>query len=424
YIPDPSSNDYIFRLNENIPIFIFMAIIVALFLGLTVSAEEIFRDRKILSREQFLNLSKSSYLSSKVLILLFISAIQSILFVIIANSILEIRGMYFEYWFMLFITAVCANMLGLNISASFNSAVTIYIIIPLLMIPMMILSGAMFPFDKLNRSISSIEKVPMIAEIMPTKWSYEALMVNQYKNNEFEQYFYDLKKQESQANFKQVYYIPEIEKSLEYVGNHINAGSEPENMDKFRDELSLLRNELEEEAERTGVSFQSVSRVRADSVNRQVLTDIKDFIGALEKHYQQEFDEANKKLDNIRSYLTENKPAVYRKIKDNHFNESVSDQVKKVFEKNKIIRYKNELIQHIDPIYHDPEVEGFLSFRSHFFAPRKHFMGNFFGTYWFNIGIIVLMAAILYAALYYNLLYKLLNLPQKMKLKQIIFRKT
>jgi len=55
-------------------------------------------------------------------------------------------------------------MLGLNISASFNSAITIYIIIPLLIIPMMVLSGAMFPFDKLNRKIGSVEKVPFIAE--------------------------------------------------------------------------------------------------------------------------------------------------------------------------------------------------------------------------------------------------------------------
>ncbi len=59
YIPDPDSNIYIFAENENIPIYIFMSIIVALFLGLTISAEEIFRDRKILKRERFLNLSRS-----------------------------------------------------------------------------------------------------------------------------------------------------------------------------------------------------------------------------------------------------------------------------------------------------------------------------------------------------------------------------
>jgi len=423
YVPDPTSGNYIFRLNENIPIFIFMSIIVALFLGLTVSAEEIFRDRKILRREQFLNLSKSSYLSSKVVILILISAIQSFLFVLIANSILEIKGMYFEYWFALFITAVCANMLGLNISASFNSAVTIYIIIPLLMIPMMILSGAMFPFDKLNRSISSVEKVPLIAEIMPTKWSYEALMVNQYKNNDYEEYFYDLKKQESQANFKQVYYLPELKNSLEYVENHLNENHNPGPNEKFTKELNLLKNELEEEAEKTDISLQEASQLEADSINRQVISGIRDFIGKLEKHYQNEFEQANQKLDNIRGYLTENKPKVYRRKKNNHFNESVADQVKKVFEKNKIIRYRDELIQHIDPIYNDPEVEGFFNFRAHFFAPRKHFMGNFFSTYWFNIAIIVLMAIILYAALYYNVLYKLLNLPQKVKLKELIFRK-
>jgi hypothetical protein len=172
YIADPKSNIYIFRENENIHIYIFMALIVALFLGLTVSAEEIFRDRKILKREAFLNLSRSSYLSSKIIILVGISAIQAFTFLIIANSILGIKGMLFHYWFVLFSTAVFANMLGLNISATFNSAVTIYILIPLLMIPMMILSGAMFSFDKLNKRVSSVGKVPIIAEFMVKKCSY------------------------------------------------------------------------------------------------------------------------------------------------------------------------------------------------------------------------------------------------------------
>src|SRR6056297_2612966 len=234
YIPDPTSSTYIFRENENIPIFIFMALIVALFLGLTVSAEEIFRDRKILKREAFLNLSKSSYLISKIFILFTISAIQSILFILIANNILGIREMYFEYWFAMFTTAAFANMLGLNVSASFNSAVTIYILIPLLMIPMMILSGAMFPFDKLNRTIGSVKRVPLIAEIMPTKWSYEALMVNQFKNNEFEKNFFEIEKRESSADFKRVYLVPELMDRVEYM---------QDNMYKF-DENAEIKKEI------------------------------------------------------------------------------------------------------------------------------------------------------------------------------------
>ena len=91
YIADPSSRIYIFRENENIPVYIFMSLIVALFLGLIVGAEEIFRDRKLLKREAFLSLSRSGYLLSKVFILILISAIQCLLFVIIANPILGIK---------------------------------------------------------------------------------------------------------------------------------------------------------------------------------------------------------------------------------------------------------------------------------------------------------------------------------------------
>ena len=95
---DNPDKSYAFFSNDNIPIYFFMSIIVALFMGLTVSAEEIFRDRKILKRERFLNLSKSSYLVSKIFVLFLISAIQTASFIIIGNLILEIKGMGLSYW--------------------------------------------------------------------------------------------------------------------------------------------------------------------------------------------------------------------------------------------------------------------------------------------------------------------------------------
>jgi len=116
-----------------------MAVIVALFMGLTVSAEEIIRDRKILKREKFLHLNRSSYIFSKISILFAISAIQTFLFVLVGNYLLEIRGMFFPHWVILFTTSCFANMLGLNVSSAFNSAVTIYILIPILLIPQLIL---------------------------------------------------------------------------------------------------------------------------------------------------------------------------------------------------------------------------------------------------------------------------------------------
>jgi len=91
-----SESGYVFMDNSNLPVYIFMSVIISIFVGLTVSAEEIIRDRKILTREKFLNLSWGSYLCSKVGILLVISAYQALAYVLLGNTILEIRGL--EYF--------------------------------------------------------------------------------------------------------------------------------------------------------------------------------------------------------------------------------------------------------------------------------------------------------------------------------------
>jgi ABC-type multidrug transport system ATPase subunit len=410
YIADPKSSVYIFRENENIPIYIFMSLIVALFIGLTVSAEEIFRDRKILKREAFLNLSKSSYLISKIIILFIISAIQSLLFVVIGNNILEIKGMTFAYWFALFSTAACANLIGLNVSASFNSAITIYIVIPLIMIPMMVLSGAMFSFNKLNRVIVSVEKVPWIAEIMPTKWSYEALMVHQFKDNRFQRQFYKVKKEESNADFKQVYLLPELNKRLAMVTNEFNSSGHIKNT---ANDLKLIKNELAKENILVPtLVFEQLNVLDTGKINTDLLNKLKLHLSKLNEYYSREFVIASTQRDNmILSYLEKN-PELYNRYKDEYTNESVEEDVRKVFEKNKMVEHNNELIQQIDPVYKDPFPRNWLSFRSHFFAPRKYFMGTYIDTYWFNIGFIWFLSIIFYINLYFDLLKKLFLLPR------------
>ena len=107
---DENIKGYIFKNNENVPAYMFMAVVVALFIGLTVSAEEIIRDRKIRKRESFLNLSKGSYLWSKITIMFVLSAVQTLTFVLVGNSILGIKGMYLDYWMILFTTSCFANI--------------------------------------------------------------------------------------------------------------------------------------------------------------------------------------------------------------------------------------------------------------------------------------------------------------------------
>lgn len=416
YIADPTSKIYIFRENENVPIYIFMSLIVALFLGLMVSAEEIIRDRKILKREEFLNLSRASYLVSKVALLFTISAIQCASFVLIANTILGIHDMNFYYWLALFSTAAFANMLGLNISASFNSAITIYIIIPLLMIPMMVLSGAMFNYDKLNRTVGSVDKVPVIADMMITKWAYEAMMVHQFKDNKFEKAFYQLEKDESNADFKQVHLIPELQKRMDAC---LTEFTEKGSIRDTNDDLILLRNEFVKELTvNKDLPFQHADAIEAAKFNAKMANSMQFFIEQMKDYYSRKFLEANQAKENIINIEMKKDPARYREYKNKYHNESLADAVRKVFEKNKILEYNHELVQQSDPIYKDPSISGIWSLRAHFYAPCKPFLGKYYDTFWYNIIVIWIFSSIMYLTLYFELLKKALDGLGNIKFKR------
>jgi len=436
YIPDPDSTVYIFSENENIPIYIFMSLIVSLFLGLTISAEEIFRDRKILKREHFLNLSRTSYLASKIAILILISSLQSVLFVAIANPILGIKGMFLHYWIALFATAFCANMLGLNISASFNSAITIYIVIPLLIIPMMVLSGAMFPFDKLNRKIGNVDKVPLIAEMMPTRWTYEALMVSQFKDNKYSKVVYDennetyfiLQKKISEADFNKVYRIPELRKALEtslfeYRNNPKNIGNQEELMinkqNRTFSKLELLTNELASFSRIYGIyPFKYSQYLTPYEFNPGIADSVSAYLNKMDEMFSKLSNSASDRRD--RFYNANDK--ILNQLRNDYYNFKLEEIVTKYYERKKILLYKNTLVQNTDPIYLDPARNGILGFRTHFYAPAKYFFGIKTDTFSFNIALVLLSTIFLYLALYYELLAKVVQFIEKFRFRKRLFK--
>ncbi|MFQ3574851.1 MAG: ATP-binding cassette domain-containing protein [Cytophagales bacterium] len=408
YVENPG-DEYHFGQNENVPAYLFMSIIVAIFMGLTVSAEEIIKDAKILKRETFLNLSRLSYINSKIILLFTMSAIQTLCFVLIGNWILGIEGMTFRYWLVLFTCASFANVLGLNISASFNSAVTIYIIIPLLLIPQMILSGAIFSFDKLNKTISSKDKVPFIADMMASRWAFEALAVTQFRDNKLKSKFYEMEQKESDANYKHVYWAPYLLSQIEDI-EELLVKKDEGYQQKVLNELVLIENEFKKEAKKNILfKYDEADFVNSRKFQYSAVQHLETNIKWLKEHYSNKFIEINDQKDLIVAKLVSSPELskLYFEMKRNHENESLSDLVKNVTAKNKIIEYEQKLIQKIDPIYRLPETEvSWLDFSAHLYAPKKHFMGKLHDTFFFNIAMIWLMSIFLYLALYFNLLRK------------------
>ncbi|HTF18997.1 MAG TPA: ATP-binding cassette domain-containing protein [Chryseolinea sp.] len=409
---DTVDAEYSFFNNSNIPVYFFMSVVVALFFGLTMSAEEIFRDRKILKREEFLNLSRSSYLLSKVFVMFMISAIQTLLFIVVGNSILEIPLTEFRYWLILFTCSCFANMLGLNISASFDSAVTIYILIPLLIIPQLLLSGVVISFDKFNPSVGKPVGVPLVGNIMASRWAFEAFMVTQFKDNPFQKQFYDLDKVIRESEYKKIYFIPALESRLAYSRQHRNEWQNP-NAGRMVSALSLLRNGIGGELESLNPGlFPEVSRLQVGKVDSVVLEKTEKFLVKLRQYYTNKMNTATAAREQQVLEMTKT-PALKVSFEDHRsrfVNKAVADAVENIASPDRIIEYDGELVQKIYPIYADgrrPRHK--LDFAANFYEPSKHFAGERINTLHFNLAVIWSMTATMFITLYLDVLKRVVR---------------
>jgi len=408
--------------NDNLPVYIFMSVIVAIFMGLTVSAEEIIKDRKILKREAFLNLSWSSYLLSKVVVQFILSAIQSLSFVIIGNTIMGIHGMYLEYWVVLFSSWAMANVMGLLISDSFKTVVTIYILIPFLVIPQIILSGIIVKFENLNPQISSPKRIPFYGEIIAARWAYEGLATYQFINNDYQKLFYEWDKIKSFSGLKTNFHLKELFNKLSYVENNLNDPDDAEIADKIRYNLKFMRTEIQDELSERLILHQYIKdaptftmkfleQLRPESINPEILAYTREYLEALNDFYRKLYKAANNELDKKTRSLNLDE---LQNLKYRHANKNLEEFVTNKKSFDYFIEYKGDMIQVRDPIYRDP-THSFI--KAHFYAPRKMFFGRFVPTLWINVVVIWFMTIVLYLFLYYRVLKKFLDFTERISQK-------
>ncbi|MEK6781595.1 MAG: ATP-binding cassette domain-containing protein [Bacteroidota bacterium] len=410
-VDDPFTSAYIFSKNLNMPAYFFMSVIVALFMGLSVSAEEIIRDRKILKREAFLHLSRSSYIFSKIGILFMISAIQTFLFVMVAHYILKIDGMLPIHWSILFTASCFANLLGLNISSAFNSAVTIYILIPILLIPQLILSGVVVKFDKLNPAIGNTATVPFVGDLMASRWAFEASMVAQYKDNAFEKKFYMYDKMMSESDYKKIYFIPQLESKLDFVNLHYN-NQDPVIRTEVNKALKLVRNEISNELAIVGrENFNGLDDLTHETYDSSVYRQTIDFVNRLEKYYIRQYNKADLLKDREVAELTRTieMEKKFESFRNAYQNEAITELVKNTSEPNRILEKDGKFVQKIYPIYKDPDPDHMVDFDAQFYMPKKHFLNRNIDTYYFNMGVIWFMTLSLVVTLYFEILLKIVD---------------
>lgn len=397
-----AGDSYTLQDNKNLPIYLFMAVVVAMFTGMSISAEEIFKDRRILERESFLNLSRLSYINSKVFYLIVLSAIQSIAFVLVGNYVLEIQGMTLYHWVILFSTSCFANLIGLNISSALNSIITIYILIPFILVPQLLLGGAMIKFDELHKSITRQEYVPFVGDVMASRWAYEALAVAQFKHNQYEKHFFAAEREASQASFVRSYVIPRLESMTTRI---IRDSSR---YDIYLDDFQLMKNELTHLSSYPDISnFAFQPYLSPENFSTKTGKRLMRYLAKIREDFQDKYKSAIGEKDLIYTNLVKEigKEKVLE-LKDQNQNTSIANLVQNRVEIDRIVRVGNKLIQKKDPIFRAPPTQ---IGRAQFYANEKQIGPFKIDTVLFNIIAIWIFISILYVMLLHNTLRKLMN---------------
>ncbi|MCP4312801.1 MAG: ATP-binding cassette domain-containing protein [Bacteroidetes bacterium] len=400
---DPTA--YVFRNNENLPAYLLMSVIVFLFLGLTISSEEIIKDRKILQRESFLNLSRLSYLNSKILIMFTISALQALAYVLIGNLVFEIKGMVFSYWLILFSTSCFANLLGLNISSGLNSVITIYILVPFLLIPQILFCGVLVKFDKLNRRLSNQQVVPLIGDMMTSRWAYEALSVEQFRNNKYAREFFEIEQAISNATYKESFLIPTLRTSLDEMAKWIET-------DKKQEQVLTKRAMLSEQLKILSREYPSVPFPGEDDFEAA-----REFLEQVTLQAREDRSNGSKAKSFRKQELIDELGGIfaYAAFRDAYENSQLSDlllnntSIQKVEQKGEI------LVRYFHPAYLVPTSR---IGRAQLYAPVKR-IGNWeISTPWYNVGVIWITCLVLYLTLYHDSLRKVLSFFENAKIRK------
>jgi ABC transport system ATP-binding/permease protein len=405
---------YSFSGNDNMMAYLFMSVVVALFLGLSVSAEEIIKDKKIRQREAFLNLSRFSYLNSKIFILFILSAIQTFTFVLVGNLIFGVHGMVFPYWMILFTTSCLANMIGLNISSAFDSVITVYILIPFILVPRLLFSGVIVKFEKLNNNLTSYEYTPVIGDLMTSRWAFEALAVEQFSHNEFQKHFFTVDKKISNYGYVSTYWIPTLETKKDLIAENFSAQKKPAN---YENDCKILLSEIERLQDYSGIKYGDTRNINPRTMNEAEAGKIHQYLESIQHIYNKKLSRATQEKDKIYLSLVKelgSKEAV-EKLRQDYQNNSLSDLVLNNLELEKIREAGDRLIRVKDPVYQDPVSN---NGRAQFYASEKKIFGKTIRTFWFNVFFIWFTALTLYLMLYFDVLRKLME-----SLSKIRFRK-
>ena len=381
-----AGGDYVLAGNPYLAVYFFMAVIVAIFLGLSVSAEEIVRDRRVLRRERFLHLSWSAYSGAKMLHVAGLVGLQTAICAAVGVAWLRVPGFFGKLWFALFAAAVFGGFLGLNVSARIKSAVTAYILLPLLLLPQMLLGGLIVDFDDLRSRAAPNAHPPWFGELTAARWAFEALAVEQHQANAHQRHFEAVDRELSGWDYLVEDYVPALLSRLDAL-----YLAPPGRREAIR---ALLAREFRaQEASSPRLAGAAAAAAALAPPDRAGLAPLKSALRDWSRDLQAARQAAQARRDAIQeALLAEHGEDGLAALVKANTNRKIVELVRRKGLLDPIREQGGRLVRLVDPVYQPAESAWG---RAPFMAGEKRLGSRTFRTYGFDLGALWLMNAAL-----------------------------
>jgi len=225
---------------------------------------------------------------------------------------------------------------------------------------------------------STTGNVPVIGDIIPTRWAYEALAVTSFTDNEYEEPFFELDKERYEAQFYNMGFLYELQSQLETMKDEITKGKpfDPSHLKVIEKNLPIL------------TAYCGMKPYGGDKSYPSLSSYMKEAESLLAKRG----NDATMKVDAMKSKLIrQNGKEALLQLKRDNYNTKLEDCVIGADQQRMLDVIDHHIVPRTGLIFLTP-----LSRcgRAPFYSSEKIVGEWHIKTLWFNMGVMMLMCII------------------------------
>jgi hypothetical protein len=304
--------------------------------------------------------------------------------------------MFLLNWLIFFSSFSFGILLGLIFSDTHRSLEIIYArTIPLVIILQLLFGGGFIDINSVRPGGKNYTL--LFSDFMVSRWGYEAAMVNQFRNNDYERRFYDTDRSYALSEINTLYILPAIKTQLNYCKSHVQDQS---------DTLNTLLNSINYTLDQLAANhdifpYENIHHLTMDDFNETLADDAAEYIEYLEFYFFSQMERSEKLREQMEKKIADSLGTDYlNELRTKCYNYAVANKVLKKDLSESIKYYRGVPLQTRYPVYQYPH----SNFgRAPMFIPEKQFSGERIDTIEFNISIIWLINLLLYVILITNL---------------------